>query len=49
MKGHYLKTTDPLCLDPKSNVNFLPLKELYLGVNVSKELNRLSADVSLKS
>ncbi|XP_045488672.1 uncharacterized protein LOC123690069 [Pieris rapae] len=48
MKGNYLKTTDPLCIDPKSNVNFLPLKDLYLGVNVSKEIGRLSADVSLK-
>lgn len=48
MKGNYLKTTDPLSIDPKSTVNFLPLKDMYLGVNVSIEINRLSVDVSLK-
>ncbi|KAL4721150.1 hypothetical protein ACJJTC_018207, partial [Scirpophaga incertulas] len=44
MKGNYLKFTDPLAIDPKSSVNFLPLKELYLGVNVSKEIDRLVTD-----
>lgn len=48
IKGNFLKTADPLSIDPKSTVNFMPLKDMYLGVNVSKEIDRLSADVSLK-
>lgn len=28
MKGNYLKTTDPLSIDPKSTVNFLSLKDI---------------------
>lgn len=48
MKTNYLKTTDTLSIDPKTSVNFLTLKEMYLGVNVSIEIDRLSADVSMK-
>lgn len=48
MKANYLKTTDPLAIDPKSAVNFLPLKDIYLGVNVSTEIDRISTDVNMK-
>ncbi|CAH2088499.1 unnamed protein product [Euphydryas editha] len=41
MKGSYLKTTDPLSIDPKFTVNFLSLKYIYLGVNVNTEIDRL--------
>lgn len=48
IKGNYLKTADQLAIGPKSTVNFMPLKDMYLGVNVSTEIDRLSTDVSLK-
>lgn len=48
MKGNVLKTEDPSSIDPNSYMNFLPLKDLYLGVNVSTEIDRLSTDISLK-
>lgn len=48
MKGNVLKTEDPISIDPNSYMNFLPLKDLYLGVNVSTEIDRLSTDISLK-
>ncbi|CAH2092816.1 unnamed protein product [Euphydryas editha] len=41
MKANYLKTTDPLSIDPKSTVNFLSLKDIYLGVSVNTEIDRL--------
>ncbi|CAH0562846.1 unnamed protein product [Brassicogethes aeneus] len=44
MKSNYIKCTDPLDLDPKSTVNFLPLKQMYLGVNVGREIDRLGKD-----
>ncbi|XP_073947802.1 uncharacterized protein [Choristoneura fumiferana] len=42
MKMSYLRSTNPLDFDPSSTVNFLPLKEIYLGVNVSKQIELLA-------
>ncbi|CAG9790388.1 unnamed protein product [Diatraea saccharalis] len=49
MKASYVRSTDPLILDPTSTVNFLPLKDIYLGVNVAKEISHLASDTNLKA
>ncbi|XP_045485543.1 uncharacterized protein LOC123689456 [Pieris rapae] len=48
MKVSYVKSTDPHLLDPTSSVNYLPLKCMYLGVNVSREITGLARDINLK-
>lgn len=48
MKVNYVKSTDPLLLDPTSSVNYLPLKDMYLGVNVSRVITVLARDINLK-
>lgn len=49
MKANYIKRTDNVfTLDPKSNVNYLPLKDMYLGIQVGQELIKHRENLNMK-
>lgn len=44
MKNFYIRSSSIAEIDPKSSVNFLDIHDIYLGVNVSSEINKLRID-----